>query len=381
MSSKARVRLLTPSGLGGIAVIELTGPGAAGILQGCFRAATADVTFETGRICYGHVVRGAETLDEVIVARVPTKTGQPVFEINCHGGTAPARRIMGYLGEQGAQEGSGPQALPGRTLRKLERDLLEQLIDARTQRAADVLLVQLSGTLRAELERIASGPVCRKDGSSVERLLGTYVYGRRLTRPATVVVTGAPNVGKSTLANALVGRERSIVHHLPGTTRDAVTSVASLEGLPVIVVDTAGLRQATDEIEHIGVRRALERAGACDLIVWVFDHSRGMSDEEAGYLKVLRMQTLVPVINKIDLAGPLDEATVREMFGSNVERTCALSGRGIDNLRGRIFTALVDGEVPGRDAAVLTTESVAAALQETASTGGAASVAALLAQP
>jgi tRNA modification GTPase len=271
---------------------------------------------------------------------------------------------MEHLVQSGAREGRHGETLLGQGLFELEREILGQLIHARTQRAAEVLLVQLSGRLGAELREIAS--LCAPDEARrrTAKLRATYAYGRRLVEPATVVITGAPNVGKSTLANALVGRERSIVHHLPGTTRDAVSSVASLDGLPVVVVDTAGLREATDEIERIGVQKAIEKIGASEIAVWVFDHSRRVTAEELGYLKVLGKMAVVPVVNKIDLEGPLDERELGATVGSKVLRTCALTGRGIAELGKTVFGLLAPGEVPARDAAVVTTARVATALDE-----------------
>jgi len=367
VSAGASVRLLTPPGVGGIAVVGLSGPEGERILRECFRSAGrgGGPVWEPGRVHYGHVLDGDEVLDEVLVACVPPDGGV-VLEINCHGGMVPARRLMELLVERGAEEGPPSGLTLGRKLAKLERELLEQLIHARTERAADVVLVQLSGVLRDELERLKGMPAGEHLKRGIERLRATVRYGRRLVEPATVVVTGAANVGKSTLANALVGRERSIVHHVPGTTRDAVTSVASVEGLPVIVVDTAGLRQATDEIEKIGVRRALERAGACDLVVWVFDHSREVTDDEQSYLRVLKDMPLIPVINKIDLEEHLAAADVRDMLSLDVLMTCALTGRGIEELRRSVFASLVGAEVPARDAPVVTTAALAEALDAVA---------------
>lgn len=373
MSVDVSVRLLTPRGLGGIAVMELTGTAAEEMLRGCFRAAgRSGATLEPGRLYYGHILRNGELLDEVLVCRVPTEQGESVFEINCHGGVLPAFRIAEHFIEQGAREGRQSELLQGRRLRKLERELLEQLIHARTHRAADVLLVQLSGRLRAELREIGSLGARSEARRRVRKLRATYAYGRRLVEPATVVITGAPNVGKSTLANALVGRERSIVHHLPGTTRDAVTSVASLEGLPVIVVDTAGLREASDEIERMGVEKALEKVAASELAVWVFDHSRRVTPEERTYLKVLGNLPVIPVVNKIDLDGPLDETELRATLGRHasgdlgvdVLRTCALAGVGIAELRRTVLRLLVGDKVPAPDAAVVTAARVASVLDE-----------------
>ena len=367
MRGKASVRLVTPEGLGGIAVIELAGIAAEEMVRGCFRpAGRGPATFEAGKISYGHVVRHDELLDEVLVCRVAGEPGEPVFEINCHGGILPARRILEHLVQAGAREGRPGEALLGRKLAPFEREILGQLILARTHRAADVLLVQMSGRIGAELREIASLGAGDEARRRAAKLRATYGYGRRLVEPATVVITGAPNVGKSTLANALVGRERSIVHHLPGTTRDAVSSVASLDGLPVIVVDTAGLREATDEIERIGVQKAIEKIGSSEIVVWVFDHSRRVAPEELGRLKALGEMAVVPVVNKIDLAGPLDEAELRAIVGSEVRRTCALTGRGITELGRTVFGLLVPGDVPARDAAVVTTARVATALDEAA---------------
>ena len=365
MSQGASVRLLTPTGVGGIAVIELSGPEAQHLLGQCFRTSGSRCGPSPGTVCYGHIVARDEVLDEVIVCRVPCET--PVYEINSHGGLAAARRVLSLLVELGAKRVDWSEAELGRPLGALERLLFEQLLETRTQRAAEVLLVQLGGKLRAQLEAIEACLPARSEEAlkRIDSLLATRRFGRRLCEPATVVVTGAPNVGKSTLANALAGRSRSIVHHLPGTTRDAVRSVVSLGGLPVVIVDTAGLRQATDEIERLGVSVALDEAAACDLVVWVFDHSRPIRDGEAVYLEGLRRLPLLGVINKIDLSGPLDETRVRRLLAGEVLRTCALTGRGIEALRQKMVTTLV-GELPPRDAAVVTLGSLARDLDETA---------------
>ncbi len=360
MSAKTGVRMLTPAGIGGIAVVELAGAAAEDLLSRSLRSRGGPL--DSFALRYGHIVRDGEVLDEVLVARIPVADSREVFEIHCHGGMVPARRIMDSFVAAGAVEADASDTLLGRPLAALERRLAEQLIHARTRLAADVLLVQMSGRLRPELE------AARRDRAAAAKLLATWNYGRRLVEPATVVITGAPNVGKSTLANALVGRERSIVHHLPGTTRDAVTSVASLEGLPVVVVDTAGLREATDEIERLGVAKAVAHASACDLVVWVFDHSRDVTAEEARYLAGLRGMTVVPVVNKMDLAGPLSAGRVRELAGADAQPTCALTGRGVDELRARLVLALVGQNAPARDAAVVTLADVADALEKTVRT-------------
>ncbi len=346
----------TPAGIGGIAVVELSGRDSEMLLRAVFHSRTADLA--PARLSYGRVVRSGEIIDEVLVARIPVE-GEAAFEIHCHGGMVPARRIIGGFVADGAEETDALDVLAGRRLRKLERRIAGQLIHARTARAADVLLVQLAGRLRGEIEK------SRSDCAVAEKLAATWSYGRRLIEPATVVIAGAPNVGKSTLANVLVGRERSIVHPLPGTTRDAVTSVASLDGLPVVVVDTAGLREAAEEIERIGVERAVERAGECDVVVWVFDHSRDVTPDEARRLDAFRGKRLVPVVNKIDLDGPLTPERVREITGSAPLNVCALSGRGVDELRSRLVAEILHGPAPERDAAVVTFADVAEALLDT----------------
>lgn len=363
MSGDACVRMLTPPGLGGIAVVELAGRDAESILRTLFHTkARAAEPPEPSRIAYGRIVRRGETLDEVIVARIPVDSTTPIFEIGCHGGMVPARRIIESFVESGAREVDEGNTALGRELKKIERKLFEQLINARTTLAADVLLVQLSGRLRSALEEIVSVRDRAEAHRLIDRLRATGSFGRRLVEPATVVITGAPNVGKSTLSNALVGRERSIVHHLPGTTRDAVASVASLDGLPVVVVDTAGLREATDEIERLGVAKAVARAAGCDLVVWVFDHSRDVTADESRCLDVLKSKPLVAVVNKIDLKGPVSAPKIHGLVHHDVLRTCALTGRGIDELRKKLFATLAGADVPNRDSAVVTLNEVADAL-------------------
>lgn len=347
--------VLTPPGAGGIAVLAVTGPDVAVVLRRVFRFAVRTSNFRSGAIHYGHVVddAGAQpvVIDEVIVTysdAVSGPTGQDYFEINCHGGTVPVRSIVRLLARCGVQEVSW-QELTARQVRprydRLEAQAFELACLAPTRRAARHFFAQVEGALSGELREIVSALGSPASGTAelrrrVDDLLATAAFGIGLAHPRTVTVVGLPNVGKSTLANRLAGADRSIVHPEPGTTRDAVVSLTSISGVPVSVVDTAGLRPALDEVEAAGVVVSRRKLASADLVVWVFDHSRPLDGLESSHLELLRGKRVIPVVNKMDLAGQLPEAPLTEVLAGQPVHVSALTGRGIDELRERILQEL-----------------------------------------
>lgn len=225
-------------------------------------------------------------VDEVVLAHDPAG-GR--FTISAHGGLGVVAALRRLLGRAGASEGQPPDHAEGR---RCEAEAEALLPGARTDLACQVLLRQLQGALREEVQALIASP----DPGRLRRLLVTSQLGRRLTQPARIALWGAPNAGKSSLLNALLGRERVLVADLPGTTRDAVEVELSLNGVPVSLVDTAGQRESEDALEAAGVALAQAEGERADLCLVVVD---GCLDEAPPLPAVPR----VVAWNKRDLPG------------------------------------------------------------------------------
>ena len=282
---------LTAPGRGGIAVIRCTGPDAAGAIETCFRpAARVAVPPALGRLAYGHVVDAdGRVLEEVILHRA----GPATWEVNCHGGPAAVEAACDRLASLGlvrvdpgallAAEGAGP----------VERAARRLLQTAATPLAARILLDQLNGALEEAVaqmdDALAAGRPDEAAGA-IDTLLARWrTCGRYLAEAPRLVIAGRPNVGKSTLLNRLAGHERAITHAEPGTTRDYVETVAAFDGLPVVLVDTAGLREAVGRVEREGVARARHQASAAALVVYLLDAEVGATDDDEAALAHLGM--------------------------------------------------------------------------------------------
>ena len=337
-------RLHTPPGRGGIAVIELTGPSAGAILDEVFRPWPSHAGAGAGRLELGHLADGDRLIDEAVVFR----RGAGV-EINIHGGPQVARAAMAALKRRGAVPAPAPPAAPDSFPTAHPRwnnpavgaEMIESLPLARSALAAAAITRQWSGGIsrlaHRSVERLAAGP---PGGAAAARqaclsAAGALPVTARLLHPAEVVLAGPPNAGKSTLANALLAREVSIVHHAAGTTRDWVREQAVLDGVPIWLTDTAGLWSADDALDAEAVRRAHARACEADLVLLLGAETPARLPQWWQGRRVIR------VASKCD--------TCPAAPGADVE-VSALTGRGLDELRRAVVAALglgsVDVEAP-----------------------------------
>ena len=352
-SSPTTVTRLTPPGEGGISVVRLRGPAAAAILGRCFRPiGRAGDGADPRHIRYGTIAdETGGTLDEVIV-----RPGEACADINCHGGALVTRRVTGLLVRLGAVETDEPRA---GTLDAIQVEAWRALLNAPTGLAAAVLLDQYNGALTDRLHELAGRLDAGDDvAADLADLQGTAVFGRRLVTPPRVVIAGRPNVGKSSLLNAVVGGDRALVHHVPGTTRDYLDVTVSFRGLPVTLHDTAGLRETHDAIERAGVGRALEQVEAADLVALVFDASCPLCDADREWARALSADATRPVaavLNKIDLPQRIPTAEVTALVGSAPLSVSAQTGEGVETLGARIAESLF-GAPPARGAAVVFTD-------------------------
>ncbi len=331
----------TAPGPGAIAIVRLSGPDTFAIADRIFRAAPPRPSRRApGTFVHGQIADPAsgEILDDalLLIFRSPhSYTGEDSVEIQCHGGSQTARRILETLFTAGAR-----QADPGEfTKRAFLNDRIDltqaeavlDLIQARSERAARLALAQLEdalgGRIRAlyndllaatadleamldfpdhELPQSVPNDVCARLSAvqtGIQALLDTWQEGHVLREGARVVIAGAPNVGKSTLLNLLAGRNRAIVSPHPGTTRDTIEEAIILQGYPVQLVDTAGLRDAPCEIEQEGIRRTHLALSEADLCVCVVDASQNLSPAENFFIATHKPEKILVLLNKTDL-GP-----------------------------------------------------------------------------
>ncbi|NIA21201.1 MAG: GTP-binding protein [Anaerolineaceae bacterium] len=338
---------MTPPGRGGISTLSLFGPEVHVLLQKVLRT-RRPLPDRSGCLVYGHIVSEAgQTLDEVIVHLADSsdpagRAGQ--IEVHCHGGPVAVRAVAGRLESAGLVQRSWPdflrQRAAGTGTPRIEVECELLLAGVATLRASLVVAGQRNGLLVGAVEQLrplVEGGRPDRALAAVDHLLARYERtGRFIEQPPRVAILGPANSGKSSLMNRLVGAERAIVTEIPGTTRDVVTETAGLDGLPVVLADTAGLRDSEDSVERLGVQRARTEAIRADLLLATSDLSRprdlsavaGLAEPGGAAGPVIRVGT------KADLAS----ATAA---GEEIDlATSALTGQGIDELVRLILSRL-----------------------------------------
>jgi len=379
MLSDTIAAIATPLGEGGLAVLRVSGPQALAIADRCFAPkgghSTKPSAAASHTIHYGHIVRDGRVIDEVLVSvlRAPrTFTREDVVEISCHGGLLPARLVLDALLAAGARlaepgEFTKRAFLNGR-LDLAQAEAVADLIHARTDLAVSAANEQLAGKLsqrirelRADLlttlahveahldfpdEDIAPDTRGQLLGrldrgiAFMDELLRTAHDGQVLRRGVRAAIVGRPNAGKSSLLNQLLGHDRAIVAPTPGTTRDTIEETASIRGVPVVFIDTAGLRDTVDAVEAEGVRRsrmALERA---ELILHLLDASESLDSADQRHLEEFTNRKRLLVINKCDLPRRL-EAPAQP--GARVLEISCATGAGLEALRDAIRDTVCTG--------------------------------------
>lgn len=352
--------LATPSGRSAIATILVAGPAAGAAIDRHFyplgkRLASAS---GVGDILVGHWRDSAADAGEELVV---SRTAAERIEVHCHGGVAASRRILSHLIAAGCREIAWADYARQSESSPLAAAARIALAEAHTSRTAGYLLDQYNGALETELTAIAELLETEQVSDAklrLQSLLASANFGLHLTRPWNVVIAGRPNVGKSSLINALVGYERAIVFDQPGTTRDAVTAAAAFDGWPVELADTAGLRDSDDAIEREGVARARKLQSAADLILLAFDQSAAWTTDDQALVDAYPHAIIVH--NKADLPAAGDGVRPAGLEVS------AQRGDGIERLTAMIGHALVPTPpLPGTPLLIVK-EQVAAAQQATA---------------
>jgi len=388
--------IATPIGEGGLAVVRLSGPQALAIADQCFRPGSKNSpkpsAAATHTIHIGKIVRDQQVVDEVLLAvlRAPrTFTREDTVEITCHGGLLPAKLVLDGLLAGGARA-AGPGEFTRRAFLNGRIDLAQaeavaDLIHSRTELALAAANEQLAGklsqrinALRDEMMQTLAHIEAHIDFPDediapdtkeqllkrlehgiafMDELLRTANEGQILRRGIRAAIVGRPNAGKSSLLNQLLGHDRAIVSPIPGTTRDTIEETANIRGLPVIFIDTAGLREARDEIEQEGVRRSHESLARAEFILHVLDAGEPLTPADEKYLAEFAGKKRILVLNKADLprklvmpgrAGsprPAAGAHGVTRLAENIVEICCLSGQGIEALKDAIKELVWSGEI------------------------------------
>ncbi|MCR4408186.1 MAG: tRNA uridine-5-carboxymethylaminomethyl(34) synthesis GTPase MnmE [Anaerolineae bacterium] len=389
----------TPVGEGGIGIVRLSGPEAHRILQDIFRRGRkrpGTNGLQPYRLAYGHIVdpENNQVLDEVLVAYMPapwTYTRQDIVEINCHGGIVPLRRVLELCLRRGARL-AGPGEFTLRAFLNGRIDLAQaeavlDIVRAKTAASLRVAVDQLDGRLSQEIHQIRArmvdvlswleasvdfaedeipprdiAPDLEETQKSLERLLSTADQGIVYRQGVRTAIVGRPNVGKSSLLNALLRTSRAIVTPIPGTTRDTLEETLNLQGIPLVLVDTAGITaQTKDVVEQLGIERSRAALAQADLALVVVDGSEPLTAADHDIATLLNNKPGLLVINKCDLPVVVDV----DKFLPVLPRVyvSALTGEGLDTLESAIVETVFSGQVLASDALLVSNPRHKDALQ------------------
>jgi len=398
----------TPIGQGGIGIVRLSGPEAVAIADRIFYSKNNEKPSraQSHKMLYGHIVDPADerVVDEVLLAimRAPNSyTREDVVEINCHGSIVSARQILELALRQGvriAEPGeftkraflhgridlSQAEAVLDIINAKTEESMRiasEQLRGGLTEKLSDVRehLIEITAFVEAhidfpedEIETVSKKEIEKKLSdvrAEIRKLSDTFNEGRFFREGLSIAIVGRPNVGKSSLLNALLQKDRAIVTDLPGTTRDLIEDYLNINGLPIRIMDTAGIRSSEETIEQEGIRRSLQAIEHADFIVAMFDGSEPFGQEDHDLLGLIRDKNVVMVISKADLPQKISREH-SDAEGKQCVCISAVTGEGIERLKSVIFESNLHGWKEEREGVVVTNIRHKAALDKAAESLG-----------
>ena len=376
----------TAVGEGGIAGIRISGPGSLAALKRYFRPTGSPADFQTHRLYHGFLVdQNEQHIDEILavfMAAPHTYTRDDVVEVHCHGSQQVVKAILQLFLQQGlrlAQPGEFTfRAFLNGRLDLSQAEAVAQLIHSKSESSRKLALSQVEGLLSRSIHQIAENlrniqilfeawidfpeedlpgeDLLRIDRevsfciSKIEEITGTYSSGRVLREGASILLVGKPNVGKSSLLNNLLGEERAIVTDIPGTTRDLLEEGVLISGVPVRLVDTAGLRHSVDPVEVEGVRRAKQKVEQADLVLFLVDGSMPVDEQDFYAYHVCSGNNAFLVRTKNDLSSVADTSFCRfPEFNLSIK-----TGEGLDLLRAAIAEFLIGGHLSASETVMIT---------------------------
>ncbi|MBD1222309.1 tRNA uridine-5-carboxymethylaminomethyl(34) synthesis GTPase MnmE [Virgibacillus halodenitrificans] len=387
METDTITAISTPIGEGAIAIVRLSGPEAISITNQLYKGKDLGEV-DSHTIHYGKIIdpETEEVAEEVMVSvmRAPkTFTREDVVEINCHGGMVSVNRVLEIVLSKGAR-----LAEPGEFTKRAflhgridlsQAEAVMDLIRAKTDKAMSVALKQMDGRLSGLIQRLRqelletvahvevnidypeyddveemSHEMMRQKtkevNKEIENLLEVAKQGKILREGLATAIIGRPNVGKSSLMNALVQENKAIVTEIPGTTRDIIEEYVNVRGVPLRLVDTAGIRETEDIVEKIGVERSRQVLKESDLILYVLNYNEALTDEDRKLFEAIQGLEYIVIINKTDLEQKLDLNEVRNLAENNpVVTTSLIEEEGINELEAAIAKTFFAGDIDTGD--------------------------------
>ena len=373
----------TAVGEAGIGIVRISGSDAINIGNSVFEGINQkQLTIDDNRkLIYGHIVDKEEIIDEVLIAYMKepyTYTRENMVEIYCHGGIIPVKKVLELLLRSGARlaepgEFTKRAFLNGR-LDLSQAEAVMDIIESKTDKSYNVSLKQLEGSLSHKVrdigdlllamvahvevsidfpdhevdeityeEMIRDAKIVKEE---IEKLLATADRGKILRDGLNTIILGKPNVGKSSLLNAILRENRAIVTDIPGTTRDIIEEFINIDGIPLKIVDTAGIRDTEDIVEKLGVDRAKQTIEMADLIIAVFDASRELTQEDYSIIELIKDKKTIALLNKSDLDSVYDETHLKQLLnGKHVISSSMTTGVGVDLLENSIKDMFYSGEI------------------------------------
>jgi tRNA modification GTPase len=387
MISDTIAAISTPLGEGGIAVIRVSGEDSIASVERIFRTKQSLSEAATHTVHYGHIIdpESREKVEETLVTlmRAPRSfTMEDVVEVSCHGGIVSVKKVLHLLLQQGIR-----LAEPGEFTKRAyingridltQAEAVMDLIRAKSDRAFQVAMKQVEGNLSDRIKQLRFQLVelmahievnidypehdveemtnafiqnkCSSVLGSIEDLLYTAQQGKILREGIVTAIVGKPNVGKSSLLNALAQEDRAIVTDIPGTTRDVIEELVNVGGIPLRLLDTAGIRESGDVVERIGVERSRIAIEEADLILFVINNNEAPDDELRALMQEVKDKPSLLLINKMDLPSAIDEEQIYSLFPEErVVKLSLIAGQGLKQLEDAIAALFFGGNVESGD--------------------------------
>ena len=347
-------------------------------------------------------ISDGEPIDRVLAvyfAAPASYTGEDMVEIHCHGGMIVTKQILDLLLKNGAQPAEpgefSKRAFLNGKMDVSQAEAVSELISSLSEKSAKMSMRQLNGELGSKVskmqdeltdvlasihtalaypeedleESIISDAIEKADFllDEIRSLIDSFKRGKLMREGAKVAIAGKPNVGKSSLLNAILGEQRAIVTHIPGTTRDVISEYYNIRGLPIQLVDTAGIRKTDDIVEKIGVERSIEALNTADITLLIFDASKELSEQDVEIaLKAKSQGEVIAVLNKSDLEPKLSAKEISDKLNLEPHLISAKTGEGVDALLDEMYISIMSDDALA-EGVTITNARHAAALKEAAS--------------
>ena len=369
----------TPRGEGGIGIIRISGDKSFEILDKIFKKKNPNHYLGFYKFNYGFIIDNDKIVDEVMIVRMKapkTYTCEDVVEINCHGGYFVSEKVLEIVLKNGARHAEAGEftkrAFMNGRIDLSQAEAVMDLISGKTEKSISISMDQLRGDLKEKIKEFKKSLLdvtahvnvvldypeegiddplplnLRKNLENIYEeaniLIESYDKGKKIKEGIKTVIVGKTNVGKSTILNSLLKEERAIVTNIPGTTRDVIEEIINIKGIPLILVDTAGIRETEDIVENIGVKKSKQLIEKSDLVLLVLDSSREIENEDKEVIEkiVENDKKVIILLNKIDLDKKID---LSKYNFPNVVEISAKENIGIENIEEKIYSYIIEEKV------------------------------------